>query len=219
MTVARQEYDGLTREDTARTADRRGGVDVLKAQKGFARLAVAFIVAGSMVLTYDGTMRFAQAHGALGWRGAVIALMNDLAVLVGILWPEKPFQALAALCSILTIWANVDHAGPGPAGVVVALVPPTLAILMVIALEIQVRRVKPDLVVALPDPPMTQPVITVTPVDLPPVKEIEASDPLEATTREARAAWVKDHGPMTLAQIMETWGVSDSTAKRIRQLV
>lgn len=109
--------------------------DVLRVQQGFARAAVAFIVASALALTYDGTMTFSQEHGALGWRGAVIAGMNDLAVLVGILWPERPLQALAALCAGFTIWANVDHAKVGAAGLAVALIPPLLAILMVAALE------------------------------------------------------------------------------------
>lgn len=112
----------------------------LKGQQVFARAASAFIVASALALTYDGTMTFAQAHGALGWRGALIAAMNDLAVIVGILWPEKPLQALAGLCAGLTIWANLSLASAGPAGIVIALVPPGLAILMVSALESVIRR-------------------------------------------------------------------------------
>lgn len=119
-------------------------MNVLKAQHHFARLAVAAIVAAALILTYEGTVRFAQDHGALGWRGWVIAAMNDLAVLVGILWPERPLQAIAALCSGLTIWANVDHAGDGFAGKVIALVPPVLAILLVMALEALLRKPHPQ---------------------------------------------------------------------------
>lgn len=121
------EANEATREDRKMTT--------LKAQEGFARLASALIVLAAIVLTFDGTVRFAHAHGALGWRGAAIAGMNDLAVLVGILWPRRPLQALAGLCAGFTIWANVDHAAPGPGGLAVALIPPLLAILMVAALE------------------------------------------------------------------------------------
>lgn len=191
-------------------------------QRDFARVAVAAIVATAMVLTFEGTMRFTQAHGALGWRGALIAGMNDLAVLVGILWPQRPLQALAALCSVFTIWANLAHAASGAAGVAVALVPPVLAIAMVAALEYEVHR-QP---VTQPDPapePVTQevtqpdpPVVTEEVTD-PPLTQDD--DPADYVTPADRALWVKrQEREVSLSEIMATWGVSKSTAQRILRL-
>lgn len=188
-------------------------------QRDFARVAVAAIVTAAMVLTFEGTMRFTQAHGALGWRGAAIAGMNDLAVLVGILWPQKPLQALAGLCSIFTIWANLAHASSGAAGVAVALVPPVLAIAMVAALEYEVHRIK-----------VTQPVTQADPLEVTVTPEVAQDDPQEVTpdpepvaddpapvggSTSDRVAWVRRQ-PVTptLTEMVTLFGYSDSSAKR-----
>ena len=114
-----------------------------QAQEGFTRIAAGVIVLAALIYTYDGTMTFCQAHGALGWRGAMIAGMNDLTVLVGVLWPERPLQVLAGLCAVFTIWANLSHAEHTAAGYAVAAIAPALAVLLVGALEWIGRRKPP----------------------------------------------------------------------------
>ena len=194
---------------------------VLTVQKGFTRVALAFIVGAALVLTYDGTMKFAQAHGAHGWRGAVIAAMNDLAVLVGILWPARPLQGIAVLCSGLTVWANVDHAGQGPGGLTVALVPPVLAILMVSALEYLVRHPVREPVVSQPEPVAAHEPIS-EPVDEPPVsREPTHEPPREPVSRTSEPTWdresvlrlIAEEGLSTAEAVIRT-GTSKATINR-----
>lgn len=121
-------------------------------QKTAAQVAAVAIVGAAVVLTYAGTAQFCHAHGAPGWRGYTIAAMNDVAVLVGIVWPERALQALAVGCALFTGWANFAHAEPGWAGGTVALMPPVLAFLMIAALESVVRSTRtPDIGQATPD--------------------------------------------------------------------
>jgi hypothetical protein len=198
---------------------------ILKAQQGFARVAVAFIVGAALVLTYDGTMRFAQAHGALGWRGAVIAAMNDLAVLVGILWPEKPLQALAALCSALTIWGNLDHAQPTVGGYTIALVPPLLAILMVAALEYLVRHPALEIVAEAPVGQVTHTEPEPVPVEVPEIPvEVPETEPVPVHRvdgtdetpwdRERVMAWLSENPGITLKEAQAHTGIPKSTIGR-----
>lgn len=104
-------------------------------QQRFAHLTSVLIVVAALVLTYMGTAKFCHQHGAPGWQGYTIAAMNDLLVLLAIVWPERPIQALGGLCATFTIWANQSHAAEGFSGLIVALIPPALGILVVAALE------------------------------------------------------------------------------------
>jgi hypothetical protein len=163
-----------------------------QAQRAFTRLSVALIVGSALVITYVGTMSFCQAHGAPGWRGSVIAAMNDLAVLVGVLWPERPFQVIAGFCASFTIWANVAHAAAGPAGITVALIPPFLAIALVGALELVLRRQAQLAQEAEPEPVQHVVVDQLEPEPLvqtepEPVQMSQAPEPVQEGFRKAQA--------------------------------
>jgi hypothetical protein len=194
------------RKSSSASNPRRAEMRVLKAQEGFARLASGAIVLAALVLTYEGTMRFCQRHGALGWRGALIAGMNDLAVLVGILWPQRLLQGIAALCSVFTIWANLDHAAAGPAGLAVALIPPALAIMMVAALEQVIRRVEAE--------PVAEPVSQEADSPEPVATQPESLHLVEWTPESVRTLAES----MTTAQIVSHTGLSKSTVNRYKKV-
>lgn len=109
-------------------------------QRAVAQVVAVLIAVAALVLTYVGTATFCHDHGAPGWRGYTIAAMNDLIVLTGLVWPERPLQALAGLCAAFTVWANLAHAAEGLSGLIVALIPPALAILLVWALEVVAHK-------------------------------------------------------------------------------
>jgi hypothetical protein len=110
-------------------------MDLEKVQRGTAKLVSVAVVLAALALTYMGTALFCHEHGAEGWRGYTIAGINDLVVLLGIVWPERPIQAVAGFCAGFTVWANVSHAAEGFAGFVVAFIAPGLAIGLITALE------------------------------------------------------------------------------------
>jgi hypothetical protein len=113
---------------------------LLAFQQPIAQIAAVAIVAAAIVLTFSGTVEFCERHGAAGWRGVSTAAITDVTVLIGILWPRRPLQGLAALAAIFTMLANLGHASPGLSGVAVALIPPVGAILMVGALEYVIKH-------------------------------------------------------------------------------
>lgn len=114
-------------------------IDLLKVQRGTAKVVSVAVVVAALVLTYMGTALFCREHGAPGWRGYTIAGINDLVVLLGIVWPERPIQGVAGFCAAFTIWANVSHAGAGFSGLVVSFIGPGLAIGLITALEMVAR--------------------------------------------------------------------------------
>jgi hypothetical protein len=114
-------------------------LDLLKVQQGTAKVVSVVVVIAALVLTYMGTALFCHQHGADGWRGYTIAGINDLVVLLGIVWPERPIQVVAGFCAAFTVWANVSHAGEGFSGLVVSFIGPGLAIGLITALEMVAR--------------------------------------------------------------------------------
>jgi hypothetical protein len=222
MTASGRHEDGLTRHDTAKTADGRGGMrDILRWVRHLAVLAMTVIAFAN---SYSHTVVWFQENGQEGTAHALAAL-PEVGLLVALLFLLEPLDragrflvgALGVGSLALTVTANLSHATDDVTRLA-AIVAPAFTVFCA-ALEIRSilgHKVQP---LTQTDPVEVSESQEPDPVD-PPLTQADpdpvSADPAPVGADPAdRVAWISRQAVTpTLTQLIEVFGYSDSAAKR-----